>query len=537
MRSITAVQGIDVSPHQEPRPPAVADRRVTPSHGYRAALPAWLFVAALSPAWGADPVNDVSPGSRASLSLLAPADRGLRSDLAWLVDRGVLSLPLGTWPIPSSTLRAAWANVDLRTLDAADADALARAQRAVRRSTDPVRLAVGVNSARHPALDGSDAAQGSASGSLSFYAGAKEWGGQLMFGATARSLTPGGQQGNLDGSYLAALLPGTVVAIGVTDRWWGPGQFTSPIVSTAARPIAGLIVRRSEDNAPETQWLQWIGQWGYEVSAGRLAHYDPNGTRTIGLRFYTRPWPNVEIGVSRSILWAGEGRPHDWVALRDALRGHSNVDDPTTQSDDPSNEIAGLDLRVAAADPWGGSWVGYLHLVGEDEAGSLPTKGFGTVGLQGKAVFGRQRVEATFEATDTVLGRLFGLGSNSSRAPAYIHGVYVDGYYQGRLPIGANIGGGGYVYALGMGWTPLDNPDQLRVHGAIFRGEASQTGPQTINAAFGTPGPLSGFSLALEGESLAGVKWKLGVSMQRYPGGDRPQTGLQAGIDVPLVER
>ena len=45
------------------------------------------------------------------LSLLAPSDRGLRSDLAWLVDRGVLQLPLGTWPLPSSALRAAWAGV------------------------------------------------------------------------------------------------------------------------------------------------------------------------------------------------------------------------------------------------------------------------------------------------------------------------------------------------------------------------------------------------------------------------------------------
>jgi hypothetical protein len=496
----------------------------------RLALTAGLLVAALSPAFAADPVPD-------SLSLIAPTDRGLRSDLAWLVDHGVLSLPLGTWPMPSSTLRAASAKVDPRTLAADDADAFARVQRAVQRSTDTVRLAARVNSARHPALDGSDAARGSAAGALNFYAGNTQWGGQLTLGFTAESLTPNGQQGNLDGSYLAALLPGTVVAAGVTDRWWGPGQFTNPLLSTAARPIAGVIVRRAEDNAPDTAWLRWIGQWGYEVSAGRLAHYDPDGTRTIGLRLYTRPWPNVEVGVSRSILWAGQGQPHDWVTLRNALLGRSNIDDPTVQGNDPSDEIAGLDLRVSTADPWGGSWVAYLHLVGEDEAGGLPTKKFGTLGLQGKAVFASQRFETTLEATDTVLGRLFGSGSNASLAPAYTHGVYVDGYYQGRLPIGANIGGGGYLTTLGLGWTPIDHPDNLRLYGTMFRGQVSESGAQSINAAFGTPGPLSGFSLAFEGESKAGVKWQLGASVQRYPGGGRSVTGLQLGIDIPLVER
>ena len=501
----------------------------------RAELPLLLCCLLPWPAWASDSATQDTGFARPGLSLLTPTDRGLRSDLAWLVDRGVLSVSLGTWPIPSSALRAAWATVDARSLDAADADALARVQRAVRRSTDNVRIVARVNSARQPSLDGGDAVRGTAGGSLGFYAGEPQWGGRLVLGTTADSLTPGGQQGNLDGSYLAVLLPGTVIAAGVTDRWWGPGQFTSPILSTAARPIAGLIVRRSEDTAPEASWLKWIGPWGYEISAGRLAHYEPQGTRTFGLRVYARPWPNVEIGASNSLLWAGQGRPHDWVAFRDALLGNSNIDDPTTQGSDPSDGVAGFDLRVSAANPWGGSWVAYLHLAGEDEAGSLPTKMFGTVGVQGKAVFARQRFEATLEATDTMLDRLFGAGSYEPPSPAYTHGTYVEGYYQGRLPIGAPIGGGGQFYALGLGWTPVDDPGQLRVFGSLFRGRASETGPQSINAAFGAPGTLSGFSLALDGETPGGVKWQVGLSVQHYPGGDRPLLGLQAGIDVPIL--
>lgn len=484
---------------------------------------------AVSSAWAADPPDPASGG----LSLLAPGDGGLRADVAWLVDRGVLQLPLGTWPLPSSMVRAAWSGLDANRLAPADADALARVQRAVLRSTDTARMAAQVNTARHPAVAGDAQARGVADGTLAFYAGSAEWGGRLALGFTAENLTPDGQWGNLDGSYVAVMLPGAVLSAGAADRWWGPGQFTSPIMSTAARPIAGVSLRRAEDNAPETSWLHWIGRWGYELSIGRLAHYDPQGTRLIGIRLYTRPWANVEIGLSRSILWGGLGRPHSARSFADALLGRSNVDDPSDLDDDPSDEISGLDFRISAADPWGGSWVGYGHLVGEDEAGGLPTKLFGTVGLQAKAVFGRQRIDATLESTDTMPGNLFGLGT-AKQPPAYAHASYVDGYYQGRLPIGAVIGGGGRLTTFGLGWTPIDNADQLRVVGTVFGGQMSQQQPQATNATFGRPGALRGLSLAVDGETPGGIRWQVGVSVQHYAAGGRPVTGLQASIDVPI---
>lgn len=477
-----------------------------------------------------------SGGDDAGLSLLAPSDRGLRSDLAWLVDRGVLRLPLGTWPLPSSTLRAAWAGIDPARLVAADTDALARVRRAVARSTTTARLTLRANSARHPSLDGGNSARGIASGALSFYGGNANVGGQLSLVAVGDSLTPSGPQGSLDGSYVVARFDNTVVAAGAVDRWWGPGSFTSPILSTAATPIAGVIVRREEDSAPRTEWLRWIGRWGYELSAGRLAHYEPKGTRTIGLRLYTKPWPNVEIGISRSILWAGAGRPHDWVAFRDALLGRSNVDDPSQKNGDPSDEIAGADLRISASDAWGGTWVGSLHLAGEDEAGSWPSKLFGTIGLQRKAVVDGKRLEWTFEATDTMPRHLFGLRS-STPPPAYQHSVYRQGYYQGRLPIGAAIGGGGDLFTMGLSWTRIDDPMQLRVNGALFWGRMSWMGDQPINAAYGVTGELIGLMLGIDGETPAGLKWQLGLSVQNYPDGGRPVAGVIVGVELPISER
>ena len=62
----------------------------------------------------------------------------------------------------------------------------------------------------------------------------------------------------------------------------------------------------------------------------------------------------------------------------------------------------------------------------------------------------------------------------------------------------------------------------------------SETGPQAINAAFGTEAPLNGGSLAVEGETSGGIRWQVGLSVQRYRDGGRPTTGLQAGIELPL---
>jgi len=72
-------------------------------------------------------------------------------------------------------------------------------------------------------------------------------------------------------------------------------------------------------------------------------------------------------------------------------------------------------------------------------------------------VFARQRLQATLEATGTMLARLFGTGSNALQAPTCTRGTYVDGYCQGPLPIGTNLGGG-QLYTLGLGWTPMDIP-------------------------------------------------------------------------------
>src|SRR5690606_7523978 len=117
----------------------------------------------------------------------------------------------------------------------------------------------------------------------------------------------------------------------------------------------------------------------------------------------------------------------------------------------PSNELAGFDLRLSRRLGGSAAASAYAHLVGEDEAGHLPSHLFGLVGLQLKHAVGGQRLEWTLEAVDTETSRLFGAGSGR-HGPAYAHGVYRDGYYHLGLPLGAHIGGGRSA-SLGVAWV------------------------------------------------------------------------------------
>lgn len=474
--------------------------------------------------------EDAAPGA-----LLLPPEPGLRDDLAWLVDRRVLDVPLGTWPMPAALVHAQLRVAARRAWPAADADALRRVEGALARARAPARAGLRVDTARHPALDGEASARGAARAHAALQSHHASWSVRLQVDALADPLSEPRQHASLAGSYAALALPGAVLALGAVDRWWGPGRASSPLLSDAAEPFPALLLRRAVDDAPSPRWLRWIGPWGYELSAGQLLDYTPRRTRTIGMRVHARPAAGLEIGLSRHILWAGAGRPRGWSALRDALLARSNIE---PDGEDPSDELAGLDLRYSLRTPAGWAWVAHGMLIGEDEAGKLPSRRLATVGAQLKLPHGDGRLEWSVEATDTRLGRLFGLGDDLDRA-AYRHAANVDGYYHQGLPLGAAIGGGGHLLALGLDWQPgCDAAACVRYGASLFAGSVSEPAPQDINAAFGARGRLRGLSLRRVSTSrTAGPDWSIGLTLQHYRAGDRPDLGLQAGFELPLGDR
>jgi len=466
-----------------------------------------------------------------SAGLIEVTERELRADLAWLVDRRVLSLPLTTWPLPIFTLQAALTRVQQADLSEADRAALERTRRALERIEGPVSVGASFNTARHPSLDGQTSARARSELSLGFSHFDEDTAFKVRVAKQNAPLQDPNPSVSFERSYIGVAMAEATVMFGSPDRWWGPGVFTSPILSDAASPIPSLLVRRRSDAAPPFALLEWIGPWGYELSLGRLQNYTPRGSRTIGLRVFSRPLSGLEIGASRFITWAGEGRPQGPRALFNALAGRSNTDDPIGDPD-PGNELAGLDLRISMPTT-AGAWTGYAHVIGEDEADHVPSRLIGTLGTQYKHAIGEHRLEWSAESTDTELGRLFGLKPAGRRAPAYRHSTYVDGYFHRGLPIGANIGGGGISVALGVAWVaPPGHPlDRVSVNAIDAR--LNQDGPDPGNLAFGTPSRLRGWSFRVQSAGRA-ARWHLGLSMQRDSAAVRREVGVVGGIEMAL---
>ncbi len=175
----------------------------------------------------------------------------------------------------------------------------------------------------------------------------------------------------LDGSYLAATASNWVFGAGAIDRWWGPGWQSSLILSNNARPVPSVWVNRNDTRAFETPWLSWIGPWDFTLLAGQ---YESDravpDAKLIGMRFTFRPVDGLDIGLSRAIMFGGEGRPEGASTIWNALIGRDNGQ---LEEDDPGNQLASIDARYGFA-------VGqqsmslYAQMMGEDEAGAFPAR-------------------------------------------------------------------------------------------------------------------------------------------------------------------
>jgi hypothetical protein len=472
------------------------------------------------------------PAATASPAALIDAKEvGLRDDLAWLADRELISIGLSTWPIPRGVVSSAIDSRRAGTWSIADLDALSRIRATLTRLEATAVVSWQTNTARLPVSDAGLAVRARNEAALQVQHATQDMALRLRMGLQEQGLAQPAARTTLDGSYLALRLPGATLALGAIDRWWGPGRHADPVLSNAAPAIPALSIRRNLDTAPELPALAWIGPWSYEVSIGRPSHYRPRGPSTIGLRLSARPLSGLEIGISRYLYWGGEGRPHSLRSLADALLGLSNIDDPQTDGPDPSNEIAGVDLRWALPTA-NATWVGYAHLAGEDEADATPSKWMATLGLQFKYASANQRIEWTVEGTDTRLGNMFGL-RNERRQPAYQHSTYTAGHYHRGLPVGAFIGGGGVLAGVGLAVVPTDSRFALRYEARLWRASVSQHGNEPINLAYGRPGRVDGLSLKTSGMTQ-NLRWHVGLAVQRHGDAgtsDGHRIGLIGGIE------
>ena len=370
---------------------------------------------------------------------IAPGDAGLRHDVQLLADTGVLHTPTLSWPLPWSNIARDIERVDVATLGPAARSSAARLhERALAEMRiDEIALGFELAAASEPEVlrTFSDTPREDGEAALL----ASRTGQRFAWKAVARVVADveDGQTFRPDGSYVAASLGNWMLSAGYLERWWGPGWQGSLILSNSARPVPGVSLDRNESTPFEVPVLRWLGPWRFSTFMGQLeGDRDYPQTLLFGMRAEIRPIPSLQIAASRTAQWCGDGRPCGLDTFVDLLAGNDN-DQPLDEQ--PGNQLAGFDLRWS----WPGGRVPlalYAQGIGEDEAGFLPSKYLGLVGLETWGVWGEHSWRGTVEYADTACDFI---NSQPDFGCAYENSIYTTGYrFRGRA-IGHSMDGDG----------------------------------------------------------------------------------------------
>ena len=194
------------------------------------------------------------------------------------------------------------------------------------------------------------------------------------------------------------------------------------------------------------------------------------------------PGNALELALSRVIMWGGKGRPENYASFRDALIGQDNTGN---QKSDPGDQLGGIDFRVHLASLLDIPVSLYGQVVGDDEAGFLPSHNTWLGGIEGHNVWGNSQVNWALEAADT-------RSQMKETGVIYYHYCYHGGFYQQGWPLADAMGGDGTQYSARVEWV-FENDQRLSLRGV--RARVNRTS-QSFNQAYPHNETLKGVETA-----------------------------------------
>jgi hypothetical protein len=255
-----------------------------------------------------------------------------------------------------------------------------------------------------------------------------------------------------EGSYVAGIFGNWVASYDQVPQWWGPGKDSALALSNNAIAFPALRLTRHASEPFESPWLSWIGPWSFTTYLGEQEHSNEmSGINLWGMRINWRPLQSLEIGMTRTTQWGGEGRSENLRTFWNLIIGndnHADAENPNAISieNEPGNQLAGLDFTYHLAPTTGIPATFYMEVIGEDEAGGLPSH---TIHLLGANYF-LQTEQAShqfyFETSDTMA--LCGYESNISNC-AYQNHLYPEGYRRYGRSMGSTYDNDALTHVLG----------------------------------------------------------------------------------------
>jgi hypothetical protein len=407
--------------------------------------------------------------------MIPPGDMALRHDIRLLADHGVITGPVSGWPLAWGPIladlsRAANdANLPDKVLDALlRVRARGRWETAVEEIHYNAKIGLAEKPTRIRSFQNTPREDAELSLGLS-------WIGEYLsidLNGQAVADPDDGKEFRYDNTSLGVLFGNYAITVNTLDRWWGPGWDGSLILSNNARPIPSITLERNFTDPFETKWLSWLGPWDLSVLFGQFeSDRHVADAQFFGLRFDFRPLPSLEIGLSRTAQWCGEGRPCGFDTFTDLFFGRDNRgDDGLDADDEPGNQLAGIDLRWNLAGfrlPLGV----YGQFTGEDEAGGFPSRYLALGGIDASGMLGdrwswRGFVEGAYTKCNFY-------ESDEAFNCAYNHSIYQTGYrYRGRA---VGHGADNDTLMLSTGLLLIDR-DDTQWHGLLRYGELNRGG-------------------------------------------------------------
>ena len=419
----------------------------------------------------------------------------LRHDIQRLADHGVIKGTTTTWPLAWGPIMAdvhAYAVSEDTPRDIVDGLERIRRRAAWEAQTDQVYFDAGVALAEKPMrIRGfQNTPRGRAEISAGFNYTTDRW----VFAVQGQGVDSAddGDEFRVDGSVIGFMLGNFAYTINTLDRWWGPGWDGSLILSNNARPIPSISIDRNFTDPFETKWLSWLGPWDFSMHFGQLEEERaiPNA-QFWGLRFNFRPIPALEIGLSRSAQWCGDGRPCDLDTFIDLLLGRDNRgDDDIDESNEPGNQMAGIDIRWATR-AFGVPVAFYGQFIGEDEAGGLPSRYIGQFGVEGSAVLRDRWAMRWFAEYADTKCRFY----ESDEFPncAYNHSIYQTGYRFKNRVIGHGADNDARLLSVGV---TLVSDVESEWSAVLRYGELNRIGaPDPANSLTPTPQDIASIDI------------------------------------------
>lgn len=450
-------------------------------------------------------------------------DEQLRQDLNWLNQQGVIQISTSTWPLSADEIEHALETAKIQ--NSSQEKVIDAVKIALKQDNIPLTLGIFAESEqKNLPQTFADDVKAQYQVRIEGNASSDNWDAKLRINAEKDLQIDHGQELNLEGSYLAGKLWNQWLIAGQIPTYWGPGHEGSLIHGDASRPIYGVTMQRAEQHAFETPWLSWLGRWQYQAFAGQLDDYQAiPKAKLIGLRLNAQPLPYLELGVSRSLQWGGEGRPESMNSLWDALLG--NKDNGGTGEPDPSNQIAGFDARLNLQMLINQPVSLYGQYVGEDEAGLLPAKKMYLAGVDYSSSFKQRPYQVYAEWADTRT-------NGEVRGISYNHSLYTDGYYQHGFSLGHGLGGDAQMFSVG-GHMHLDPKN--RIQAKVLSAKVNQSNRDT-NQAFLVEDNIHAIDVSWQHQLRADLPLKLNawLSDSDTKGQD---AGASIGIEIPLNSR